>query len=67
MKFTYNDFSFLSCRDLQDSSMKHFHMFMKSFVAVLNAVALSGGHANESAPNPELTGKLFETLGYLLK
>lgn len=47
--------------------MKHFHMFMKSFVAVLNAVALSGGHANESAPNPELTGKLFETVGYLLK
>jgi hypothetical protein len=55
------------CRDLQDASMKHFHELMKTFVAIMNTVAFSGGHSNENAPNPELTGKLFETIGHLLK
>jgi hypothetical protein len=64
------DKSFLNCpycRDLQDATMRHFHSFMKTFVAILATVAFSGGHLNETAPNPELTGKLFETIGHLLK
>lgn len=58
---------FFTYRDLQDASMTHFHSFMKAFVSILNAVVFSGGHSNENAPNPELTGKLFETIGHLLK
>lgn len=60
-------FKCLYCRDLQDATTRHFHSFMKTFVAIMATVAFSGGHVNESAPNPELTGKLFETIGHLLK
>ncbi len=39
-----------------------------ALVEVAPAVSMSGGATDtESAPNPELTGQLFETLSFLLK
>lgn len=41
---------------------------MNGMIRVVNAVAQSGAHTIEiKAPNPELTGTLFEAMSYLLK
>lgn len=54
------------CRDLQSDIKKYFHSLMKTLVQITNDVATCGGPSKKEL-NPELTGKLFETVSYLLK
>jgi hypothetical protein len=56
-------------RDLQEDLYPHFHRFFGMLVKQVDAVAYSGSSKSGAmgAPNPELTGKLFETLSYLIK
>ena len=46
----------------------HFHTLYGGLVNIASAVSMSGGAImNGQTPNPELTGKLFETMSYLLR
>jgi hypothetical protein len=55
-------------RDLKEDMNPHFHLLFGALVNATHSVAMSGGTTpNDCIPNPELTGKLFETIAYLLK
>lgn len=55
-------------RDMKDDIRPHFHKLFAAIIARVPDVAMSGGATDEeSAPNPELTAQLFESLSYLLK
>lgn len=55
-------------RDLNEDLSKHFHSIIGAFLAIINQVAHSGSvDIHKQAPNPELTGKLFECMSHLLK
>lgn len=57
------------CRDLQEDLYPHYHQLFGMLVKQVDTVAYSGNSKSgaSNAPNPELTGKLFETLSYLIK
>ena len=59
----------ISFRDLEEDLYPHFHRLFGMLVKQVDAVAYSGSSKSgvSNAPNPELTGKLFETLSYLIK
>lgn len=61
--------TFMNNRDLEEDLYPHFHRLFGMLVKHVDAVAYSGNSKSggSNAPNPELTGKLFETLSYLLK
>ena len=49
-------------RDLGDDLFPYFHRLFGALIGVINKISLAG-----SATNPELTGKLFECLSYLIR
>jgi hypothetical protein len=51
-------------RDLGDDLYSHFHHLFGLLTSKTDAVAYSG---TSGAPNPELSGKLFECMSYLIK
>ena len=59
----------ISFRDLEEDLYPHFHRLFGMLVKQVDAVAYSGSSKSgvSNAPNPELTGRLFETLSYLIK
>jgi len=54
-------------RDLQDVFMDYLHAFLQVICKIIDVVAYSGGAEGDRVPNPELTGKLFETISYMLR
>lgn len=55
-------------RDLGKELDTHFHALFAPLVEIVPRIAMSGGVTpDQQVPNPELTGKLFETLSYLLR
>lgn len=55
-------------RDLREELSSNFQILMAALTKVTGAVAQSGGDSLDvKAPNPELTGVLFEAISYLLK
>jgi hypothetical protein len=48
-------------RDLQDEMYPHFHRLLEALLGVVDSVS------EVPELNPELTGKLFECVSYLLK
>jgi hypothetical protein len=61
-------------RDLQEDLFIHFHVLFKVLVKRLDSIVFSGSLKQTvgsipgtGAPNPELTGKLFECLSYMMK
>ena len=59
----------LSLRDLEEDLYPHFHRLFGMLIKQVDAVVYSGSSKSgvSNAPNPELTGRLFETLSYLIK
>lgn len=47
--------------------MVHLHAFLQALCKIVDVVAYSGGAEGDRVPNPELTGKLFETISYMLR
>ena len=61
-------FVFAEYRDLGEDINTYFHAFLSTMCSIVDKVAVSGGVIdNDEAPNPELTGKLFETMAHLLR
>jgi hypothetical protein len=55
-------------RDLKEDVKPYFHKLFEAIMDRVSDVSMSGGATEEeSAPNPELSAQLFETLSYLLK
>eukprot|EP01032_Pedospumella_encystans_P036266 gene36266-41027_t len=65
---TYFNLVSVLARDLKEDLQPHFHKLVQTLLAVVNKVAYSSMNSKgTSSANPELTGKLFESLSHLLK
>lgn len=55
-------------RDINEDLSPYFHKLFGVLCSIVDKVAISGGVLeHEEAPNPELTGKLFETMSHVLR